>query len=964
MKKNLMLAVGAAFVCSQMVWAGAVRNFFVLIPPDFTDWMSSVPMISLDGGESGAPMTAVADMCGWYSYEFEDGVASDNVVIYRDDDIDREDMIGINGNWETAASATPIPLNMLFELGGDSLFFVPDEEQKTNEDGFYFSAADVSGIEGVCKYSLAALIYDTDADLHPAFSCYAEGGEGCQMGAQGINPTQALSAIQTCTGVTPGIVESTLGATKKPKLTTAGKNCFITESFFNQLFNHTSGVNEMTCYDMPFARSSDGRWEFDSDYEMNPKTKEQGGFYPVEYTDMTDKQIDAIVLMSDPTQTPVTKARTKRNAEGPITYGSAMTALDPIEGAPLIDVACNGPGWAKGHDCEGLFADVATTRETLQDWYGLGNKDCVFGIDCKSSTSNSWISKAPEAGRNQHFCFESHAKFTYKPGLRFTFRGSDDLWVYVAGKLAVDLGGTHIPAPAYVDLDNFEGINGALVVGDEYDIDIFYCDRRTPSNSLRIKTNAVMMQKTSIDVKASKNSKNPAETVYSICYTKSGDGSCAAALSGNGSNETYCGSEIINAGLNISYTLVMGNKISSPAVPGFEKVTPGVYKCGIDLSNPVAPKINKDNICGSSAGVYTLFVTINGKSKKIANFRMTGEVDVVYANGTIVDPLGAPTGAKINLVKTAMAGQLVPVYISNVAPAENGNDVEIIPEDAVGIEYTLSYDRLMKVYYKQINSATGGEQFVKLTSGEKRTIGVSGIDTVYAMVEMDDMDAAIKTFKIGVAGRENAMAISYYLPQITFIESIPKKGEYAKSVKGQTPNADGSYNVNFVDSTYNLYLAVLKPNDDGSYSMCAEECDGLEVHSSAMSSPKIKIGDAVFENGYATVSVRALAEYKWSSDPEANNPANIVVAYNDYVQAVYSPMYFSKKGTTGIKRTAPSTLPIAMNSAQPIEFSIMDLQGGIVRSGYTTNAESVVKNLTAGTYVVKIGSNMRRVNIR
>ena len=208
------------------------KYFFVMIPPDYEEWMSAVPMISIDGGQTGKPMTAVDDMCGWYSYVFVgENQMSDNVVLFRDDDpLDpttnlRADMIGVNGNWEQEDHAQPIPLEMIFNMGIDTLFFVPDEEQKTNEDGYYYSAAEVNGIEGTCSYTMAAVIYDTDASLHPAFSCYKDGGgEGCQNGIAkwGITAQAAQAFVDYCIGVHTGLVESHLDPTvpqsqRKPK---------------------------------------------------------------------------------------------------------------------------------------------------------------------------------------------------------------------------------------------------------------------------------------------------------------------------------------------------------------------------------------------------------------------------------------------------------------------------------------------------------------------------------------------------------------------------------------------------------------------------------------------------------------------------------------------------------------------------------------------------------------------------
>ena len=918
---NRLFLASAVLALAQMVWAGNAKYFFVMIPPEMEEWMSSVPMLSMDGGVTGKPMKAVDDMCGWFSYTFADGEVTDNVVLYRSDDPSREDMIGVNGNWETAAKAQPIPLGMIFDMGVDSLFFVPDENQKTNDDGYYYSAADVSGIAGTCSYSLAAVIYDTDPSLHPAFSCYVDDGTGnsdwdadCQIDAS------AKKALQNCLGVTPGMVEETLGADKKPKLNKSsakGMACFQSAELFDLMFTETSGVNEMSCYDMPFKRSADGRWKFDSDYDGNGPRETVGGFFPREYSGMTSAQVDAMVIAAG--STPLPAARTKHPAQGPAPLYSWLREVDDSENASVFDLMCNGSGWDGGINCATHFASGNDLKGVTYHGRKIENIWC-WGDYCFDEIPSEWptYSKGTEktvarsvdgaiprwesgdvttstasttVGRNQHFCFESHAQFTYKQNLRFSFSGNDDIWVFIGGKLAVDLGGMHLPAPAYVDLSKVTDATGnKLVVGDKYDLDIFFCNRRTPMSNVRVATNMYIVQRTAIDVKGSKNPSKPSETSYNVCYTKTGDGSCAAALSGSGKDEKYCGDQMISAGLMPTYTLVKGNTITSPAE--FADVKGGLHNCGIDLTNPAAPKIDKDNICGLGGGRYTLFVNIEGKSKKVATFRMTGDVDVVYADATIVDTTGAPTGSKINLKASAMAGDLVPVYISSVAPADNG--VEIFPDDAVGVEYTLSPDNMMTVYEKVLDPVSGSYKYDRIVSGTKRTIGASGIDTVYVTVDMDDMDAAIKTFKISVSGRQNAMTINFYLTQISFIQKIPEAGEVAISTKGLMPNADGSYEEYWVGSIYDMYLAIVKPNPDGTYSPCIEECNGLVIHKGAGTSPKIDFipEETSFDNGYAKISVRSLVKYRWDTNPTVHNPATIVAEYNDFVQAFFTPMYF------------------------------------------------------------------------
>ena len=876
------------------------KYFFIMIPPEMDEWMSAVPMLSMDGGATGKPMTAVDGMCGWYSYVFFNETITDNVVLYRDDDTEREDMIGLNGNWETSATATPIPLGQILSAT-DSLFFVPDEEQKgESPNGYFYHAADVEGIEGTCSYTMAAIIYDTDADLHPAFSCWSQGGEGCQAmsgtAAQGVDKTTAIAAINACIGVTPGIVESTLDETvpqnqRKPKLSTAGKKCFMDEKYFNQLFNYTKGVNEKSCFDMPFHRSTDGKWEFDSDFYTSPGLNVQGGFYPVEAS------TDATILAADPSQTPVAKARTPRMAEGPVFYGPALRENDPTEGIPNIDVLCNGPGWGGGIDCSGLFADGEGTETVVREHFGLGNDNtgCIFGWSCPNDAPKGWaffedgtetpaepgvggqVNGSPrwtsKTGRNQQFCFESHAKFTYKPGLKFNFRGDDDIWVFIDNQLAVDLGGTHLAAPGYVNLDKFKGKSGTLEVGKQYDLDIFFCDRRTTMSNVRIKTNMYIQQKTAIDVKQTKNKNNMAETTYDLCYTQTGDGSCASTMTGETEEVQLCGAEISSAGLPISYTLVQGNTISSPAVPGFENVSePGVYKCGVDLTVPTAPKVDKSKMC-LGGGRYTLFVNISGKTKKVATFRMSGDVDVVYANGVALDTTGKEIpGGRYTLQTSSIAGQTVPVYISSVAAGEGAStDVEIYPEDAKGVQYTLSFDDAMTVCHKKVDPLLGTETCEIVRPTDKLTIPDGGVDTVEGCAVGFEVfshlfgDDGVEIFALseGGVGSQSGVVV-----QILGAEAAAAHG------------------------------AVLKPNSDGtSYSPCLEECNGFTIHKGVgegKTSPGIDFipDEVTFENGYATVAVRSLKVYRFDEDPAIDNPAKIVAEYNDFVYAEFTPVYF------------------------------------------------------------------------
>lgn len=90
--------------------------------------------------------------------------------------------------------------------------------------------------------------------------------------------------------------------------------------------------------------------------------------------------------------------------------------------------------------------------------------------------------------KNFLFTTEVHVRFGYVAGQKFTFRGDDDLWIFVNGKLALDLGGLHGPVEGTIDFDAQASALG-ISPGTTYPMDIFHAERHTTGSNFRVSTN-------------------------------------------------------------------------------------------------------------------------------------------------------------------------------------------------------------------------------------------------------------------------------------------------------------------------------------------------------------------------------------------------------------------------------------------------------------------------------------------
>jgi fibro-slime domain-containing protein len=190
--------------------------------------------------------------------------------------------------------------------------------------------------------------------------------------------------------------------------------------------------------------------------------------------DITPKLVQAILGADHkPVYVPICEQGTaQQNAQCP--FGAETTTKANFDQWYRFTPDVNKP-----HVVKLWFAPQAGGLFTFQSLY-------FFPID-----GGGWMDTATaDDGKPHNFSFttELHTKFQYAGGETFTFDGDDDVWVFVNGKLAVDVGGLHPAKSGSVSLDA-SATALQITPGSVYTLDLFHAERHTPASTFRIDTN-------------------------------------------------------------------------------------------------------------------------------------------------------------------------------------------------------------------------------------------------------------------------------------------------------------------------------------------------------------------------------------------------------------------------------------------------------------------------------------------
>lgn len=260
--------------------------------------------------------------------------------------------------------------------------------------------------------------------------------------------------------------------------------------------------------------------------------------------------------------------------------------------------------------------------------------------------------------RNGSFTLRGESQFVYKEdsNLYFTFTGDDDVYMYINGVLALDLGGAHGRNSKTVNLNDLDATKYGLKEGQVATFTFFYMERCSDASTFGIKTNMELVQR---DINVEKKA-------YDTSYA----------------NEYASGTAVIN-GTTVAYDLIVTNKSNSPMTQikltdtdslhsengseyGKAELGYGVTTPSVTASTWIDPERRGTVALGQGNG-YVLFIT-DSTGTEVANTRKS--LSSLQALSDEIAGLTLPAGQSLHVrfltAKTEINESKILDYINTV----------------------------------------------------------------------------------------------------------------------------------------------------------------------------------------------------------------------------------------------------------------------------------------------------------
>jgi fibro-slime domain-containing protein len=387
---------------------------------------------------AGAPSKCSATTCGDKKQEGAEGCDDGNGVPF-------------DGCSSTCQTEPNCKSGACTSKCGDGLVLNEDCDDGNNKDG--------DGCSSTCK-------------VEPGFMCKAnacvmQNGQ-CVLHVPAIFRDFDVSHSDfgvSCDGLVTGIVANMLSASGTPVLANGSSACIQSASSFNEWYTSNADnatiVGDLALYD-------NGHGGFVNRY--GPNGEQWAG--PKMYTN---------VVYGGPGGTGCEMC----------TPSATGKCYDPClpwsgNGGNTNTQACCGEESQMFYDGTPLFFPIDNAPNALKDMRYRAKVPAQYGYPAWP-WEDSVIPGAPP----HDFHFTTQVVYWFKYNAKaapavLDFLGDDDVWVFVNGRLAVDLGGCHVPQAGSVSIDASSAARFGMTDGSVYEVRVFHAERKVEGSSFKL----------------------------------------------------------------------------------------------------------------------------------------------------------------------------------------------------------------------------------------------------------------------------------------------------------------------------------------------------------------------------------------------------------------------------------------------------------------------------------------------